>query len=99
MLIGVNRLVLVRSFRRTAVKQGSLSYGSDLVADDAGLHFRLGSAQRVALDSSVNRTPAVSRRQGTHATVLRVENGKIAEEIGLDDGVTTHQHLNLIHAA
>src|ERR1700744_4711264 len=32
-------------------------------------------------------------------TVLRVENSKIAEEIGLDDGVTALQQLGLIHAA
>jgi len=32
----------------------------------------------------------------TGTTVLRVENGKIAEEIGLDDGVTALQQLGLI---
>lgn len=32
-------------------------------------------------------------------TVLRVENGKIAEEIGLDDGVTALQQLGLLRAA
>jgi hypothetical protein len=31
--------------------------------------------------------------------VLRVENGKIAEEIGLDDGVTALQQLGLLQAA
>jgi hypothetical protein len=30
--------------------------------------------------------------------VLRVENGRIAEEIGLDDGVTALQQLDLIRA-
>ncbi len=34
----------------------------------------------------------------TGTTVLRVENGKIAEEIGLDDGVTALQQLGLIRA-
>jgi hypothetical protein len=34
----------------------------------------------------------------TGTTVLRVENGKIAEEIGLDDGVTALQQLDLIRA-
>jgi predicted ester cyclase len=32
----------------------------------------------------------------TGTTVLRVENGKIVEEIGLDDGVTALQQLGLI---
>jgi len=44
--------------------------------------------------------PATSRTMRfTGTTVLRVENGKIAEEIGLDDGVTALQQLGLIHAA
>jgi predicted ester cyclase len=34
----------------------------------------------------------------TGTTVLRIENGKIVEEIGLDDGVTALQQLGLIHA-
>ena len=34
----------------------------------------------------------------TGTTVLRIENGKIAEEIGLDDGVTALTQLRLIHA-
>jgi predicted ester cyclase len=45
--------------------------------------------------------PAGSRRKMwfTGTTVLRVENGKIAEEVGLDDGVTALQQLGLIRAA
>jgi predicted ester cyclase len=35
----------------------------------------------------------------TGTTVLRIANGKIAEEIGLDDGVTALQQLGLIRAA
>ena len=34
----------------------------------------------------------------TGTTVLRIENGKIAEEIGLDDGVTALKQLQLIRA-
>jgi len=34
----------------------------------------------------------------TGTTVPRIENGKIAEEIGLDDGVTALQQLGLIRA-
>jgi predicted ester cyclase len=35
----------------------------------------------------------------TGTTVLRIENGKIVEEIGLDDGVTALQQLGLIRTA
>lgn len=45
--------------------------------------------------------PAASGRKMrfTGTTVLRVENGKVAEEIGLDDGVTALTQLGLIRAA
>jgi hypothetical protein len=35
----------------------------------------------------------------TDTTVLRVEDGRISEEVGLDDGVTAMQQLGLIRAA
>jgi len=35
----------------------------------------------------------------TGTTVLRVENGKITEEIGLDDGVTALMQLGILKAA
>lgn len=35
----------------------------------------------------------------TGTTVLKVENGMITEEIGLDDGVTVLQQLGLITAS
>jgi len=35
----------------------------------------------------------------TGTTVIRVENGRIAEEIGLDDGVTALVQLGLLQAA
>jgi predicted ester cyclase len=35
----------------------------------------------------------------TGVTVLRIENGKIAEEVGLDDGVTALQQLGLLRAS
>jgi hypothetical protein len=35
----------------------------------------------------------------TGTTVLRVGNGKIAEEVGLDDGVTALQQLGILKAA
>ena len=42
--------------------------------------------------------PAASGRKMKFSgmTVLRVENGKIAEEVGLDDGVTALQQLGLM---
>ena len=45
--------------------------------------------------------PAASGRRMhfTGTTVLRVENGKIAEEIGLDDGVTALVQLGILKAA
>jgi predicted ester cyclase len=45
--------------------------------------------------------PAASGRKMrfTGTTVLRVANGRIAEEIGLDDGVTALTQLGLIRAA
>jgi len=45
--------------------------------------------------------PAASGREMhfTGTTVLRVENGKIAEEIGLDDGVTALMQLGILKAA
>jgi hypothetical protein len=35
----------------------------------------------------------------TKTTVLRLENGKITEEIGLDDAVTALQQLGIARAA
>ena len=45
--------------------------------------------------------PAASGRKMrfTGTTVLRVDNGRIAEEIGLDDGVTALTQLGIIRAA
>jgi hypothetical protein len=36
------------------------------------------------------------RRVWFGTTILKVENGRITEEIGLDDGVTVLQQLGLI---
>jgi predicted ester cyclase len=49
-------------------------------------------------DFLLGSLPAASGRKMrfTGTTVLRVANGKIAEEIGLDDGVTALQQLGLI---
>jgi hypothetical protein len=39
---------------------------------------------------------AVRGKRGSATTVLRVGNGRIAEETALDDGVTALQQLGLI---
>jgi predicted ester cyclase len=51
-------------------------------------------------DFLVGSLPAATGRKMrfTGTTVLRVENGRIAEEIGLDDGVTALRQLGLIRA-
>src|SRR3954470_19284889 len=49
------------------------------------------------IGSLPDRTGRKMRFTGT--TVLRLENGKIVEEIGLDDGVTALTQLRLISAA
>jgi predicted ester cyclase len=51
-------------------------------------------------DLPIGSLPAASGRKMrfTGTTVLRVKDGKIAEEIGLDDGVTALQQLGLIPA-
>lgn len=52
-------------------------------------------------DFLVGSLPAATGRtmRFTGTTVLRLENGKIVEEIGLDDGVTALTQLELIRAA
>ena len=52
-------------------------------------------------DFLIGSLPAASGRKMrfTGTTVLRVENGMITEEIGLDDGVTALQQLDLLRAA
>ena len=52
-------------------------------------------------DLLIGSLPAASGRKMrfTGTTVLRVQGGKIAEEIGLDDGVTALQQLGILRAA
>ena len=52
-------------------------------------------------DFLIGGLPAATGRKMhfTGTTVLRVANGKIAEEIGLDDGVTALTQLKLLKAA
>jgi hypothetical protein len=51
------------------------------------------------LERAIYRCPTGRKMRFTGTTVLRVENGKIAEEVGLDDGVTALQQLGLLKAA
>ena len=52
-------------------------------------------------DFPIGSLPANSGRKMrfTGTTVLRIENGKVKEEIGLDDGVTALQQLGILKAA
>ena len=52
-------------------------------------------------DFLIGALPAASGRKMrfTGTTVIRVEGGRIAEEVGLDDGVTALTQLGLIQAA
>ena len=52
-------------------------------------------------DFLIGALPAASGRKMrfTGTTVIRVENGRIAEEVGLDDGVTALTQLGLLRAA
>jgi predicted ester cyclase len=52
-------------------------------------------------DFLIGSLPAATGRKMyfTGTTVLRIADGKIAEEIGLDDGVTALQQLKLIRTA
>lgn len=52
-------------------------------------------------DFLIGSLPAASGRKMrfTGTTVLRLENGKIAEEVGLDDGATALQQLGILKAA
>lgn len=52
-------------------------------------------------DFIIGALPAASGRKMhfTGTTVLRVENGRISEEVGLDDGVTALRQLGLIRPA
>jgi predicted ester cyclase len=52
-------------------------------------------------DFLIGSLPAATGRKMhfTGTTVLRIKDGKIAEEVGLDDGVTALQQLGLIRKA
>jgi hypothetical protein len=59
----------------------------------------VGSSYVDALAYAVSSCVTERKMRFTGITILRVENGKIAEEVGLDDGVTVLQQLGLLKAA
>ena len=83
-----------------------LSFGgaADLIAEGdyvVGRWIGGGTHTGPAFDDFlIGALPAASGRKMrfTGTTVIRVENGRIAEEIGLDDGVTALAQLGLIQA-
>jgi len=68
----------------------------ELCTADILLQYSLHAPRRGRADVKAG-SGRMMRFTGT--AVLRVENGKIAEEIGLDDGVTALTQLGLIRAA
>src|ERR1700734_290375 len=72
-----------------------IAEGEYVVAQWEGGGTHTGPAFR---DFLVGSLPAATGRtmRFTGTTVLRVQNGKITEEIGLDDGVTALQQLGLL---
>ena len=60
--------------------------------------FNCNYTFRRGTDFLVGSLPAATGRKMhfTGTTVLKLKNGKIVEEVGLDDGVTALQQLGLI---
>ena len=94
----------MNGFRR-AFPDISFGGAADLIAESdhvVGRWIGGGTHTGPAFDDFlIGALPAASGRKMrfTGTTVIRVENGRIAEEIGLDDGVTALTQLGLIQAA
>jgi predicted ester cyclase len=90
---------------REAFPDLSFSGAADLIAEGAYVVGRWeggGTHSGPAFsDFLIGSLPAATGRKMhfTGTTVLRLQDGKIAEEIGLDDGVTALQQLGLMRAA
>ena len=90
---------------RTAFPNLSFAGAADLIAEGdyvVGRWIGGGTHTGPAFsDFLIGSLPAATGRtmRFTGTTVLRLANGKIAEEIGLDDGVTALKQLGLIRAA
>jgi predicted ester cyclase len=89
---------------RAAFPDLSFSGAADLIAEGdyvVGRWVGGGTHSGLAFsDFLAGALPAATGRKMhfTGTTVLRLENGKIVEEIGLDDGVTALTQLGLIRA-
>jgi hypothetical protein len=86
------------SWKRThASSRGSKSTFPPAVPPSVLRHNRLPHAFG---DFVIGSLPAATGRKMhfTGTTVLRIKNGKIAEEVGLDDVVTALNQLGLIRA-
>ena len=90
---------------RTAFPDLAFGGAGDLIAEGdhvVGRWVGGGTHTGPAFDDFlIGALPAASGRKMrfTGTTVLRVENGRVAEEIGLDDGVTALTQLGLIQPA
>ena len=90
-----NKAVVVRWFTEFWGKNVNLSVVDEIAAPDMLLKYSLHEPRRGHDDIK-----AFGRRMHfTGTTVLKVRDGKIVEEIGLDDGVTALTQLGLIRAA
>jgi len=98
----------VRAFRkefRTAFPDLSFEGAADLIAEGDYVVGRwVGGGTHTGpafTDFLAGSLPKASGRSMhfTGTTVIRIENGKIAEEVGLDDGVTALTQLGLIRPA
>jgi predicted ester cyclase len=90
---------------RTAFPDLNFSGAADLIAEGDYVVGRWqggGTHTGPAFsDFLIGSLPAATGRKMrfTGTTVLRIKDGKIAEEVGLDDGVTALQQLGLIRKA
>jgi hypothetical protein len=100
-----NKAIVGRWFTNFLGETCDLSIVDELAAPDMLLQYSLHEARRGREDIKAFMTgflagslPAATGRKMhfTGTTVLRLENGKIVEEIGLDDGVTALTQLGLI---
>lgn len=85
-----NKAVVGRWFTEFWGKTCNLEIVDEIAAPDMLLKYSLHEPRREATGRKMHFT-------GT--TVLKVQNGKILQEIGLDDGVTALTQLGLLKAA
>src|SRR5580692_8485959 len=110
-----NKAVVGRWFTEFWGKDVNLAVVDEIAAPDMLLKYSLHAPRRgrddikafmtdfraAFPDFLVGSLPAATGRKMrfTGTTVLKVTDGKIAEEVGLDDGVTALTQLGLLRAA